>query len=337
MKKITTLNLEITEFVTRCTLVTLFMVSGILPAHAGVDPLLGTTWGQGGAYQNATPTQNGELTYPDCTTIASAQILYYYQYQNHANEEVSYGLDNSGLVHPDVEGRTLYLDLPSHSYDYTAMAASLDGATQSEIDATATFIYHVAVSLNAQFGNGEGSSATGKQVENAFRYNWGYNNISRRNMSVISKSAFGYSDAEWADVIRAEIDEGRPVLHMAQKTDENVGHAFVIDGYNDAGKFHVNWGWGGSSNGYYDVNVLEDPNGRRWSRDAMIFRGLEPEAGFALTLDDDTNQPGPTQQSVYSWNGTGSLISYASGTKKGYGLTKDETAIHTTSNTNLWL
>ncbi|MBT6490771.1 MAG: hypothetical protein HOK97_13465, partial [Deltaproteobacteria bacterium] len=79
MKKITTLNLEITEFVTRCTLVTLFMVSGILPAHAGVDPLLGTTWGQGGAYQNATPTQNGELTYPGCTTIASAQILYYYQ------------------------------------------------------------------------------------------------------------------------------------------------------------------------------------------------------------------------------------------------------------------
>ncbi|MBT6177864.1 MAG: hypothetical protein HOI23_11510 [Deltaproteobacteria bacterium] len=161
-------------------------------------------------------------------------------------------------------------------------------------------------------------------------------------MSVISKSAFGYSDAEWADVIRAEIDEGRPVLHMAQKTDENVGHAFVIDGYNDAGKFHVNWGWGGSSNGYYDVNVLEDPNGRRWSRDAMIFRGLEPEAGFALTLDDDTNQPGPTQQSVYSWNGTGSLISYASGTKKGYGLTKDETAIHTTSEhkpvvvTNVW-
>ncbi len=331
MNKATGSHIQIVEGLARCVLVTMLMVLGTPLAHAGVGPLIGTTWGQGGFYQNATPTRDGEPTYPGCTTIAASQILYYFQYQNHANEEVSYWLDNDGLVHPDLDGRSLYLDLPRQRYDYDAMAASLDGATQSQIDATATFIYHVAVSLNAQFGNGEGSSATGKQIENAFRYNWGFNNISRRNMSVISKSAFGFSDAEWADVIRTELDAGRPVLHMAQKTDANVGHAFVIDGYDDAGKFHVNWGWGGWANGYYDVNVLEDPSGRRWSRDAMIFRGLEPEAGFGLTLRAGTNQPAQPEQSVYSWNGTGSLISYTSGTKRGYGLTKDEAQIHATS------
>ena len=82
-------------------------------AHAGVEPLLSTSWGQGGAYQSATPVRDGEPTYPGCTTIAAAQILYYFQYQNHANEEVSYWLDNDGLVHPDIDGQNLYLDLLS--------------------------------------------------------------------------------------------------------------------------------------------------------------------------------------------------------------------------------
>ena len=41
-----------------------------VPALAGVNPLLQTSWGQGGDYKSATPTRNGEHTYPGCTTIA---------------------------------------------------------------------------------------------------------------------------------------------------------------------------------------------------------------------------------------------------------------------------
>ena len=74
-------------------------------------------------------------------------------------------------------------------------------------------------------------------------------------MSVISKEAFGYSDQEWADLIRAELDAGRPVLYMATEPG-GAGHAFVIDGYRDDGLVHVNFGWGGYGNGYYDANVL---------------------------------------------------------------------------------
>jgi hypothetical protein len=300
-------------------------------ADAGVDPLLRTTWGQGGLYKSKTPKKDGARTYPGCTTVASAQVLYYYRYQNQAAQDVGYGLEHAPLSGDDVsdDGRSIYVDLPAVAYDFYAMAHSLEGATQSQIDETATFIYHVGITLNAQFGGGEGSSATGKQIENGFRYQWGYNNIARRKMSVISKSAFGYSDAEWAQLMRSELDAGRPVLYMAQQLDADAGHAFVIDGYDDNGLVHVNFGWGGYANGWYDPNTLEDPSGRRWIRDAMIFRGLEPEEGYAAAM-----MGAPTEPTGYSWNGAFSMISLASGTTTGYGLTIDEARIHPTSSAN---
>jgi Leucine-rich repeat (LRR) protein len=33
-----------------------------------------------------------------------------------------------------------------------------------------------------------------------------------------------------------------------------VGHAIVVDGYDTSGLFHLNFGWGGSANGYYRLN-----------------------------------------------------------------------------------
>lgn len=47
---------------------------------------------------------------------------------------------------------------------------------------------------------------------------------------------------------------GRPVVFCGQST--GGGHCFVLDGYDGKGYFHVNWGWGGSSNGYFKVAIL---------------------------------------------------------------------------------
>jgi hypothetical protein len=304
-----------------------FDVNGLVPV---VSPLLEANWGQDGDYQSKTPRKDGAPTYPGCTTVASAQILYYYRHQDRANQSVYYTLEHAPLTGHDVvdDGRALFVDLPEYTYDYEAMPLTLNRASPAEIDATATFIYHVGATMNAQFGGGEGSTATGRQLENAFRYQWGYNSISRRQMSIIGKDAFLYDDDEWAEVIRGELDAGRPVLYMARQEDADAGHAFVIDGYATNGLVHVNWGWAGRGNGWYDVNTLEDPYGRRWIRDAMIFRGLEPAEGRAAELLAQRQGGSIGERQEYSWNGTLSLISYTSGTTSGYGLTQDETAIH---------
>ena len=202
------------------------------------------------------------------------------------------------------------------------MASDARGASSARIAATARFIYHVGATLNAQYGGGQGTSATGRQIENAFRQQWGFTGVPRRQMSIISRDAFGYDDAEWAAVIRGELDAGRPVLYMALQEDANEGHAFVIDGYATNGLVHVNWGWGGTHDGWYELATMQDPSGRRWIRDAMIFRGLEPTPGYAAAM-----RATPPAERALSWHGVGSLVSHASGTATGYGLTRDEIAI----------
>lgn len=297
---------------------------------AGVAPLLSTEWGQAGVWQEHTPSLDGEPTYPGCTTVATAQILYYYQYQDHADSDVCYQLDHD-VVSEDIDDNgtlCLYLDSEDVTYTWESMAIH-ESASAAATQAASEFIYHVGVTLNAQFGGGEGSSATGRQIENAFRYQWGFDKrrdgASRaRSVTIVVKDEFFDSDAEFAAHLRMELDAGRPVLYMAQQADADTGHAFVIDGYNQDGLFHVNWGWGGTANGYYDLSMT-DHQGRSWSRNALIYQYLEPEQDYALQVQ---NTP------VYSWNGNGSLISFSSGDMTGYGLTVDEAAIHPSSPNN---
>lgn len=296
-----------------------------------MPPLLKTEWGQSGVWKQGTPLKDNEPTYSGCTTIASAQILYYYQYQNHANNDVCYGLEHD-IQGEDIENDTLCINFHTDDirYDWNSMAWS-EAESASMISSASEFIYHVGVTLNAQFGGGEGSSATARQIENAFRYDWGFakrrdQGERSRSVKVILKDEFFLNDKAFAEHLRMEIDAGRPVMYMAQRVANDTGHAFVIDGYNSSGLFHVNWGWGGHANGYYDLSMT-DPSGRSWSRNALIYQYLEPTQDYALGLIESQEQRMPS----YSWNGNGSLISYASENKTGYGLTIDEAAIHPNS------
>ena len=60
--------------------------------------------------------------------------------------------------------------------------------------------------------------------------------------------------SEWHQMLRKELDAKRPILYTAS-TKSGGGHMFVIDGYTQENYYHVNWGWSGSSNGYYLLTV----------------------------------------------------------------------------------
>ena len=63
-----------------------------------------------------------------------------------------------------------------------------------------------------------------------------------------------YSIDEWRDLLWNELKNKRPVVFNGATT--IGGHAFVIDGYDGKGLFHVNWGWAGRSDGYYAIGEL---------------------------------------------------------------------------------
>lgn len=52
-----------------------------------------------------------------------------------------------------------------------------------------------------------------------------------------------------------ELEAGRPVVY-AGYISSGGGHAFVIDGINADGYFHINWGYGGQYDGWFDLQVL---------------------------------------------------------------------------------
>ena len=67
-----------------------------------------------------------------------------------------------------------------------------------------------------------------------------------------SSDLFPSHDTE--GLIKAELNAGRPVFYAGYSKD--TGHQFVCDGYDNNGLFHFNWGWSGSSDGYFELSVL---------------------------------------------------------------------------------
>lgn len=67
--------------------------------------------------------------------------------------------------------------------------------------------------------------------------------------------SYKYSPTAWRQMLLDELQAGRPVYYAAS-LQRMGGHAFVIDGIDEAGFYHVNWGYDGKYDGYFDLSVL---------------------------------------------------------------------------------
>lgn len=68
--------------------------------------------------------------------------------------------------------------------------------------------------------------------------------------------SYYYTPEKWREILKEELRNGRPVLYTGYTVNMD-GHAFVIDGFDEEDRFHVNWGYGGSYDGhYYDITQL---------------------------------------------------------------------------------
>ena len=57
-------------------------------------------------------------------------------------------------------------------------------------------------------------------------------------------------------MVYGELEAGRPVIFTGV-SDEQGGHCFVCDGYSSDRYYHINWGWGGLSDGYFLLSALD--------------------------------------------------------------------------------
>ena len=195
-----------------------------VPTHADISPLIKTQWNQNTPYNKYCATESGETCPTGCVATAVAQIMYYHKWPE--------------------------------TFNWDAMKTSYTSEDAGDaVEAVAKLMADVGEKVYMQYG-AESSSAHDMDACEALRIRYGYS----ENTNYIERSC--YTAKGWDEVIYNELAANRPVFYgglSASSGQGIVGHAFILDGYqakNGVGYFHVNWGWGGSSDDYFLISVL---------------------------------------------------------------------------------
>lgn len=254
-------------------------ISGIM---GDVAPLLSTTWNQGWPYNDYCPTLEDQTALTGCVATAMAQIANYYEYPRDQVPSLAAYTSPTNKINVSAWGAT--------TFDWDNMLDSYSGGENStQKAAVATLMRYCGQA--AQMDYGFSSGAFNGDALYAFKEKLGY------NANATFRSAAGYSINGWEDLIYKEVCEGRPVYYSALNGDEGCdvsGHAFIIDGYKaDGNYFHVNWGWGGACDGFFNIFAL-DPNAPEatvtttgWHYQMLALIGLSPETVNTAKLTKD--------------------------------------------------
>ncbi|MCM1163011.1 MAG: thiol protease/hemagglutinin PrtT [Muribaculaceae bacterium] len=235
--------------------------------HEPIDFMVTSKWNQSHPYNLLCPSDAGGRSVTGCLATAIAQIINYHKWPViHGDGRHSY-LWN---------GRLLAFNYGNTKFEWENMLDSYDYlATEAEKQAVATLMYACGVGVNMDYS----SSASGASdiYISGFLAN---------NMDFDPGTAYlqrdWFSTEDWDNIVYSELADGRPVLYCGQS--QQGGHAFVCDGYAGKGYYHINWGWGGVSDGNFLLSAL-DPynqgiggsgNGSGFNTGQSIVVGIKP-------------------------------------------------------------
>lgn len=265
------------------------VIRDAVPTHPKVAQLMKSTWSQGYPYNLSCP-QYFSLgqSVTGCVATAMAQILYYHRDMSVSETTAAMPAYDTWTSHATY-GRLHVEGIPEGSpIDWENMKDNYGSATEKQRKAVADLMHYCGVAVKMDYTNSS-SGAQSYDAYQAFAKYFGYGS-SVRYVSYTSVT----SDTEWDKIIYAEIAAGRPVYVSGSNAE--AGHAFVADGYDGNLKYHINWGWGGTSDGYYLLTSLTPgKQGIGGSNDGYtayreIIVGIEPEnyAEKAMNFSDAT-------------------------------------------------
>ena len=206
---------------------------------APTGPLLTSIWHQSKPYNGQCPIYQGERCLTGCVATAMAQLMHYWKHPAEGSGSHSY--------YWSLGGKTLSAEFGSTTYDWSSIPDEVT-ATSPQVmkDAVSTLCYHCGVSVNSEYSpHGTSGSVNGRSLTKYFGYNY-TRMVKRAN----------YSDREWYDLMRSQIDRHQPVLYKIKYGESN--HMAVLDGYDDPDLVHLNMGLGGSLNGWYATSYSSE-------------------------------------------------------------------------------
>lgn len=231
-----------------------------------VGPLCTSRWSQDTPYNMYAPKIGSTACPVGCVATAMSQLMYFWKYPERGNGQVSYEVPNYGI--PISE------NLSESVYDWNSMSdAVTNSSSEASKEAVAKLCYDAGISVSMQY-TPYSSGAFDLDALAALVNNFGYSS----SVQLVYRDCYA-GRVEWENALKAELETGRPVYFSAQSPSgggkDAGGHAFIIDGYRSDGLVHVNWGWGGSYNGYFNVSRL-DPGNYAFTAGQAMMVGLRP-------------------------------------------------------------
>ena len=251
-----------------------------------VDALITSQWGQDAPYSYWCPTGYGEICddyTPDvvhccvgCVATALAQIVRYYRFPDHAAGTANFLIGNkdaSASFDATFDWDNMLDTYPEGQY------------TEAQGRAAALLSYVCGLISWMNYATNESGSSNEAALEGAKNF-FGYN----KDATIVVRS--DYSEPEWMDMVYNELSHRRPLYYQGVYVNFDpavglmaAGHSFIIDGYDEQGMVHVNWGWYGNYDGYFDIAVL-DVRGLQFNTYQDMAINFMPDASLVGTPGD---------------------------------------------------
>lgn len=237
--------------------------------------LMSTSWDQGATrnptYNRYCPQLNGRYSVTGCVATALAQICKYYEYPT----------SGKGVVSTTFHGEQLKVKLDTVEFDYSKMPWALTRTSSEEqIEQVAMLNYCLGLGVQMDY-DPDGSGASMYDAITSMKYNFKYERGTMRMRN-------GTTDTAYMNKLRRQLMENDVVaMRGASSTGSGgdaAGHAWVADGYyrEDTTKYHMNWGWGGTGNGWFNLAANDmriSSMGYNFNVDQGCVFGMVPPEG----------------------------------------------------------
>ena len=249
-----------------------------------LGPLLETKWGQMRPYNLQSPLSIVGNAATGCMTTAIAQIMRYHKWPEQGYGSCEFNVSegyNTIFTVRDYYTRHYNWDVMyPHTSQYTMRDAKNYDTNAEDVASVSQLMFDIGVGLSTDYTISGVSSAVEVRIipmlTSYFNYDPGLEFVT---LSKTTPEAFNHMLIE-------ELQASRPVY--LQGGPLGYGHAFVCDGYNGQGHFHINWGWEGKSDGYYLITGLTPAqqgtgggSSSGYSENLKMLRHIMPYDGVA--------------------------------------------------------
>ena len=276
-------------------------------------PLLKTKWNQDYPYNllcPADPLENYAHSYTGCPATAMGQII------NYLRTTQDTRFDDGDDYFSNYAGRQFHIDDDWETYQFPSfpqlnmLLDSVDATFQCGENLSDTLV--AAVIFACGTACRQVYTASPNYGSGTFYVSQAYDAYQR----------FGFTDCvlyreptdEMYATLISNLQNGYPAHLAVENQAGTSGHNVVVDGYRESdGKFHVNFGWGGAMDNWFDI---PDPNGfyYGWTKIEGIILNIIPTSDALNEMSSQQSievYPTPVSDVLYMKNLSVETVEYS--------------------------